>query len=193
MKKSAGTRLLNPLTLFAGGLLLGTAARLFDIYLQMLGEIFSQMAVWILLGTLIAVYSPTRKAAMRNILPFCIGMLITYYATAILTDGVYGRSFIVGWTVFALLSPFMAYLAWMTKQRGVLPKLIGAGIVLISVLSSILLFDRLRIYDFVIDALLIYFFSRKSIVLRTDTPPKAKSKYKKGSGTECRSDCQKSP
>lgn len=163
MKKSAGTRLLNPLTLFAGGLLLGTAARLFDIYLQMLGEIFSQMAVWILLGTLIAVYSPTRKAAMRNFLPFCIGMLITYYATAILTDGVYGRSFIVGWTVFALLSPFMAYLAWMTKQRGVLPKLIGAGIVLVSVLSSILLFDRLRIYDFAIDALLIYFIFFKKI------------------------------
>lgn len=163
MKKSAGTRLLNPLTLFAGGLLLGTAARLFDIYLQMLGEIFSQMAVWILLETLIAVYSPMRKAAMRNILPFCIGMLITYYATAILTDGVYGRSFIVGWTMFALLSPFMAYLAWMTKQHGVLPKVIGAGIVLISVLSSILLFDRLRIYDFVIDALLIYFIFFKKI------------------------------
>lgn len=149
--------------MLAVGLLLGTSARLFDIYCQTLGEIFSQLAVWILAGTLIAIYSPTRKAAMRNIFPFCIGMLVTYYATAILTHGVYGRAFIIGWTVFALFSPVMAYLAWMTKQSGVLAKVIGAGIVLVSILSGILLFDRLRIYDLVIDGLLVYFIFFKRI------------------------------
>lgn len=144
------------------GLLLGVISRLFDIYCQNLGEIFSQMAVWILMGTLIAVYSPTKKAAMLNILPFCLGMLFTYYATAMITHGVYSRRFIIGWTVFALFSPLMAYFTWMTKERGVLPKIIGAGIVLVSVLSSILMFDRLRIYDFIIDGLLVYliFFKR---------------------------------
>ena len=156
-------KLLHPAVMLAAGLLLGAAARLFDLYCQNLGEIFSQMAIWILLGTLIAIYSPTGKAAMCNIFPFCIGMLITYYTVAICTDGVYGWSFILGWTVFALLSPAMAYFAWMTKQRGVLPKLIAAGIVLVSVLSSILLFDRLRIYDVLIDGLLVYFLFFKKI------------------------------
>ena len=61
------------------GLILGIAARLFDTYFQNLGEIFSQMAIWILLGTLIAIYNPTKKAAMGNIFPFCTGMLVTYY------------------------------------------------------------------------------------------------------------------
>ena len=61
------------------GLLLGIAARLFDIYFQNLGEIFSQMAIWILLGTGFAIYSPTKKAAMENIFPFCMGMLATYF------------------------------------------------------------------------------------------------------------------
>lgn len=155
-------KLLNPLCMLAVGLILGTAARLFDIYCQNLGEIFSQMAVWILLGTLIAIYSPSKKAAMQNIFPFCIGMLITYYVAAILTHGVYGWSFIIGWTVFAFFSPVMAYFAWMAKQRGIFPKIIGAGIVFVSVMSSILLFDRLRVYDFIIDGLLIYFlFFRK--------------------------------
>ena len=46
--------------MLAAGLLLGAAARLFDIYCQMLGAVFSQMSVWILLGTLISVYSPSR-------------------------------------------------------------------------------------------------------------------------------------
>lgn len=155
--------LLNPVSTLAAGLLLGAAARLFDIYTPTLGDIFSQMAVWILLGTLIAIYSPTQKAAMGNIFPFCLGMLLTYYATAALTRGVYSRTFIIGWTVFALLSPVMAWFAWMTKRRGPLPKIIGAGIVTVSILSSILLFDRLRVYDFLIDGLLVYFLFFKKI------------------------------
>ena len=149
--------------MFLSGLVLGTAARLLDIYTQNLGEIFSQMSIWILIGTLIAIYSPTKRSAMCNIFPFCIGMLLTYYATAMLTQGVYGWTFIIGWTIFAFLSPVMAYFAWMVKQRGLFSKVIGAGIVLISILSSILLFDRLRIYDFAMDGLLIYFLFFKRI------------------------------
>ena len=166
MRKS---KLLNPLSMLATGLLLGAAARLLDIYTENLGEIFSQMAIWILLGTLISIYSPTEKSAMCNIFPFCAGMLITYYATAILTNGVYGRAFIIGWTVFALLSPLMAYFAWMTKERGLFPKIIGAGIVLVSVSSSVLLFDHLRVYDFIIDGLLIYFIFIKRIDRRKNS------------------------
>ena len=77
--------LLKPLPMLAIGLVLGTAARLFDIYFQNLGNIFSQIAIWILIGTLISVYSPTKKRAAMNVLPFCLGMLLTYYATAMLT------------------------------------------------------------------------------------------------------------
>lgn len=155
--------LLNPVSMLFAGLLLGVVSRIFDIYSPNLGEIFSQMAVWILLGTIIAIYSPTGKAAMGNIFPFCIGMLITYYVTAELTQGVYSQSFIIGWTVFALFSPVMAYFAWMTKEKGAFPKIIAIGIVIVSVMSSILLFDHLRLYDFVIDAGLVYFLFFKKI------------------------------
>lgn len=150
-------RILNPFIMLCLGLLLGVSARLLDIFTTNLGEIFSQMAIWILLGTLIAIYSPSKKKAMWNVLLFCLGMLITYYAAAIITDGVYGLTFLIGWSVFALLSPVMAYFAWMTKEKGLFPKIIGVGIVMVSVLSSVLLFDRLRVYDVAIDVLLIYF------------------------------------
>ena len=127
----------------AAGLVLGALSRVFDIYCQTLGEIFSQMAIWILLGTLIAIYSPTVKIAMLNILVFCLSMLAAYYAAAIITHGVYAWSYIKKWTVFALFSPFMAYFARMTKYRGVLPKIVALGITAFSLLSSILLFERL--------------------------------------------------
>ena len=145
------------------GLLLGIAARLFDIYFQNLGEIFSQMAIWILLGTGFAIYSPTKKAAMENIFPFCMGMLAAYYVTAAITHGVYSRTFIIGWTVFALTSPVMAYFAWMAKEPGAFSKIIAAGIAAVSVMSSVLLFDHLCLYDFVIDGVLIYILFFKKI------------------------------
>lgn len=92
----------------------------------------------------------------KNILPFCIGMLISYYTIAVITHGVYNTSFIIGWTIFALLSPLFAYLTHMTKENNKFSKIIGVLIVLFSILSSIILFDKLRFYDYIIDFILIY-------------------------------------
>ena len=156
-------KILKPHWMFCIGLILGIISRLLDIYTQNLGEIFSQMAIWILLGTLISIYSKTKKMAMMNIFPFCIGMLITYYIVAIITHGVYSRSFIIGWTIFALCSPIFAFFTWMAKEKGIIPKIISIGIIIVCVLASIILFDKLRIYDFLIDGLLIYYLFIKKV------------------------------
>ena len=156
-------KILKPHWMFCIGLILGIISRLLDIYTRNLGEIFSQMAIWILLGTLISIYSKTKKMAMMNIFPFCIGMLITYYIVAIITHGVYSRSFIIGWTIFALCSPMFAFFTWMAKEKGIIPKIISIGIIIVCVLSSIILFDKLRIYDFLIDGLLIYYLFIKKV------------------------------
>lgn len=155
--------ILNPISMFLLGLILGVISRLLDIYTQNLGNIFSQMAIWILIGTIISIYSKTKKKAMLNIFPFCIGMLITYYFVAFITKGVYSDTFIIGWTLFAFCSPIFAYFTWMTKEKGIFSKIISIGIVLISTLSSIVLFDRLRIYDFIIDGILIYYLFFKKV------------------------------
>ena len=96
------------------------------------------MAIWILLGVLISIYSCSKKKAMLNVFSFCIGMLITYYFVAYITRGVYSTSYIIGWIIFALCSPIFAYFAWMTKEKGLLPKIISFGIILVSILSSII-------------------------------------------------------
>lgn len=51
----------------------------------------------------------------------------------------------------------------MSKEKGIFPKIISVGIVAVSVLSSILLLGRLRVYDFIIDSVLIYilFFKKR--------------------------------
>lgn len=155
--------ILNPISMFLIGLILGVISRLLDIYTQNLGNILSQMAIWILFGILISIYSKTKKSSMINILPFCIGMLITYYFVAFISKGVYSNIFIIGWTIFALCSPILAYFTWMTKEKGIFPKIISIGIILVSIISTIVLFDRLKFYDFVINGLLIYYLFFKKI------------------------------
>lgn len=100
---------------------------------------------------------------MLNIFPFCIGMLLTYYFVAFITKGVYSTIFIAGWTIFALCSPILAYFTWMTKEKGLFPKVISIGIIAVSLLSSIILFNRLRIYDFIINGIMIYYLFIKKI------------------------------
>lgn len=156
-------KILNPFMMFIIGLILGVISRLLDIYTQNLGNIFSELAIWILFGVLISINSETKKKAMLNIFPFCIGMLLTYYFVAFITKGVYSKDYIIGWTIFALFSPMMAYFTWKTKEDGILPKLISVAIVLVSILSSIILFDRLRIYDYIINLILIYVLFFKKV------------------------------
>lgn len=155
--------ILNPISMFLIGLILGIVSRLLDIYTQNLGNIFSQMAIWILFGILISIYSKTKKKAMLNIFPFCIGMLITYYFVAFISNGVYSNVFILGWTIFALCSPVLAYFTWMTKEKGIFPKIISVGIVFVSIVSTIVLFDRLRFYDFIINGIMIYYLFFKKL------------------------------
>ena len=149
--------------MFLIGLIVGIVSRLLDIYTQNLGNIFSQMAIWILFGILISIYSKTKKKAMLNIFPFCIGMLITYYFVAFISNGVYSNVFILGWTIFAFCSPVLAYFTWMTKEKGIFPKIISVGIVFVSIVSTIVLFDRLRFYDFIINGIMIYYLFFKKL------------------------------
>ena len=155
--------ILNPVSMFIIGIILGVISRLFDMYTQNLGNILSEMAIWILFGVLISIYSSSKKKAMLNIFLFCIGMLLAYYFVAIITNGVYSKTIIVGWTIFALFSPILAYFTWQKKKKGIFPKLISISIVIVSILSSIILFDKLRIYDFIINGILIYYLFFKDI------------------------------
>ena len=129
-------------------------------------------APWVAMGLLLAIFavrSATKKKKGQEqdgdygTEGMCLGMLLTYYVVAALSHGVYSMEFIIGWTVFALCSPVMAYFAWLTKKQGIFPKIVSVGIIAVSILSSIALFDRPRIYDLLIDGILVYFLFFKKI------------------------------
>ena len=148
--------IVSKVKLFSFGLLFGIIIRLFDIYTQVLGNIFSSISVFILIGVLIVLKSKTRKDAMLNVFLFFIAMLITYYLTAMITHGVYGKRFIIGWGIVAFLSPILAYFTCFIKDNRTISKIIKIGIILLTIIVSIKLFDKLYFYDYLVLIALIY-------------------------------------
>ena len=129
------------------GLIVGVLIKLLDIYTTNLGNIFSQMSVWIFICTLISVYSNSAVRAAVNVFGFCIGMLLTYYITAEMTASVYSPLIAYGWTIFAFLCPLMGFLVWYAKGKRWVSKMISIGIIIVMLVAAVVLFDKIRISD----------------------------------------------
>ena len=161
--------ILNPISLFFIGAILGIISKLLDIlfvgnlFMMTLGYMFSDLPIWVLLGILISIYSDTRKKAMINIFPFCIGMLISYYVTAELTNAVYSWNFIKGWTIFSCLSPLFAYFTWKTKEEGLFAKFISIGLILVTIIGNYILVRTFTIPDLIIIPKIVYFLFIKKV------------------------------
>lgn len=161
--------ILNPISLFFIGAILGIISKLLDIlfvgnlFMMTLGYMFSDLPIWVLLGILISIYSDTRKKAMINIFPFCIGMLISYYVTAELTNAVYSWNFIKGWTIFSCLSPLFAYFTWKTKEKGLFGKFISIGLILVTIIGNYMLVRTFTIPDLIIIPIIVYFLFIKKV------------------------------
>lgn len=63
--------------IMACGLITGVGVKLMDIYTAHLGNIFSQMSVWIFLCSVLAVYSSTPRRAAVNVFLFCAAYLLS--------------------------------------------------------------------------------------------------------------------
>ena len=72
------------------------------------------------------------------------------------THGVYGRSYIIGWGVVAFLSPILAYFIYFIKDNRTISKIIKIGVIFVTIIASIKLFDKLYFYDYLVILALIY-------------------------------------
>lgn len=75
--------------MLGAGLAVGVIIRFFDLYTTNLGNMFSELSVWVFLGTVISVRSRTPFQAAGAVFGFCFGMLAAYYTTARLTHSIY--------------------------------------------------------------------------------------------------------
>lgn len=109
----------------------GTGGSNLPMILQQLdiGNYFGRLAIWILLGTIISVYSESPLRAAINTFSFFISMLAGYYLYCNYVLGFLPRTYMIMWIVIAFASFFMAYICWYAKGNGTIAIIISSVII----------------------------------------------------------------
>lgn len=127
---SKNKKLLNTILIFISGVSLGILSKWLDslsLYDSMpfhrfiesidLGNILSELPIWILIGTAISVFSKSPKRASLNVFLFFLGMNISYHMYTVYILGFNPQSYMMIWYGITLISPIMAPLCWHAKQN----------------------------------------------------------------------------
>ena len=106
----------------------GTGGSNLPLILQQLdiGNYFGRLAIWILLGTIISVYSESPLRAAINTFIFFISMLAGYYLYCNYILGFLPKTYMIMWIVIAFASFFMAYICWYAKGEGIIATFISS-------------------------------------------------------------------
>ena len=108
-----------------------TGASTLPMILQQLdiGNYFGRLAIWILLGTIISMYSESPLRAAINTFFFFISLLAGYYLYCNYILGFLPRTYMMMWIVIAFASIFMAYICWYAKGEGFIAIFISSMII----------------------------------------------------------------
>ena len=145
----AGSGARNSLLILLLGVVLGALGKWSDGYVAWLAELTSGISLWILLAAAVALYSRTAMRAALNVFLLLGGMVGAYYLTAALTNSVWGKDYLIGWGIAAVLSVVPGYLVWFAKGRSRRAWLLSLGVVVVQVALVIVLFRTVRIFDVV--------------------------------------------
>ncbi|PPA69103.1 hypothetical protein [Jeotgalibacillus proteolyticus] len=124
----------NSLVLLLAGSSFGVFSKMLDqtpsnelpYFLEMLdlGNFFSRIGIWLFLSVLISVYSKSPGRAMVNVFLFLAGMVGSYFLYTVFIAGFFPESYMMFWIIVTVFTPFLAYLCWYAKGRGIM----GIGI-----------------------------------------------------------------
>ena len=109
----------------------GTGSSTLPVILQHLdiGNYFGRLAIWILLGTIISMYSESPMRAAINTFFFFISLLAGYYLYCNYILGFLPRTYMMMWIVIAFASIFMSYICWYAKGEGFIAIFISSMII----------------------------------------------------------------
>ena len=98
------------------GVILGVLAKYADG--STLVIIGTEIAFWVLVTTLIAVYSRSPLAAALHTFAFLGTLLVAYYFVFNMWFGFFPKSYFIAWGIIALLSPIGGFAVWFSKGEG---------------------------------------------------------------------------
>lgn len=146
---SLSRKFLYSTLIFIAGVILGLISKVLDETLSNylpyiletfdLRNFFSRMGVWIFLAVVISVYSKTPIRSAINVFLFFLGMVGSYYLYTVLVAGFFPKSYMMIWIIMTCISPFVAFVCWYAK---------GKGIIAISISSIIFMFISRQTFSF---------------------------------------------
>lgn len=122
-------KFLNTILIFIWGVSLGIFSKWLDslpinasvswhrfVEIIDLGNVLSELPIWILLATTIAVLSKSSKRAALNVFIFFIGMNSSYHIYTVYVCGFNPKSYMDIWYTITFLSPLLAIFCWYAKK-----------------------------------------------------------------------------
>lgn len=136
-----------------GGIFMGILAKVLDLFTANAANLFSEIPVWVLLGSWIAIRSRTHILAALRVFSFSMAMLGAYYAAAEIAGEHYTESVMIGWTVFAFLTPAAAIAV---RMSGLSRKALYAVMICtagFNMISAAVIAGRIHLSDYVLTLL----------------------------------------
>lgn len=135
-KISTGNKILMSAGIAFAGVLLGVFQKYIDGGAEMpqilqsldIVNYFGRFAVWLLLGTMISVYASSPVRAAVNTFLFFISMVAAYYLYCHFISGFLSVSYMMIWIILSFASPFIAFICWYAKGKGIAAIAISAAI-----------------------------------------------------------------
>ncbi|WP_277587237.1 hypothetical protein [Psychrobacillus antarcticus] len=146
---SLSRKLLYSSLIFILGVILGLFSKMLETpqsislpyFLEIfdLRNFFSRMGVWIFLAVVISMYSKSPIRSALNVFLFFAGMVGSYFLYTVLVAGFFPKSYMMIWIVMTVISPFLAFVCWYAK---------GKGIIAISISTIIFMFISRQTFAF---------------------------------------------
>ena len=143
----------------------GTGGSYLPLILQQLdiANYFGRLAIWILLATVISVYSESPLRAATNTFFFFISMLAGYYLYCNYILGFLPITYMMMWIVIAFASFFMAYICWYAKGEGIIAIFISSmimGVLLaqafnLNISQGFYMYDLLEVLTWIVAVFLL--------------------------------------
>lgn len=144
----------------------GSANNLLPLLLQQLDirNYFGRLAIWILLATVISVYSKSPLRASINTFSFFISMLMGYYLYCNYALGFLPKTYMMIWVVISFASFFMAYICWYAKGKGITAIIISSiivGVLLaqafnLNSIQGFYVYDFMEVITWIIGVIILY-------------------------------------
>ena len=134
-----------------------------------LGNVFSSLGVWILIGVCISIYSSSPLRASINVFIFFLGMCFSYHLYTIIFAGFNPMGYMMIWYLVTLISPFMAFICWYAKGNGVISFIINICILTVMIFCCF----SIGIWYFDFNSIIETLFFVVTLFILYDTPKKS--------------------